>query len=205
MKTSKIIDGKMEYIYVKNLPEEKWYAEHCGGELQILRKPIEIKEVGMPDYGSDWYDEFGVKSSNVDYIYDVNDYRYYQVTYEYIDLFNEVVESDFKPDVNYGSIESSTEVEYIYTDKYVTHDVYRFEQEIEEMANEIREVYPQFDDDENYYGDCYPDEVNRIKTSIEAKSLRNELKEEEYRDYLEDVRNIFDDCARSYLDSLKNE
>ena len=48
-------------------------------------------------------------------------------------------------------------------------------------------------------------DVYEIKTTIEAKSMSHELKEEEYRDYLEDVRNIFDDCARNYLDNLSKE
>ena len=76
--------------------------------------------------------------------------------------------------------------------------------QIDEMANEIRDVRS-LDDGENYYGDSYPNDVYEIKTTIEAKSMSHELKEEEYRDYLEDVKNIFDDCARNYLDNLNKE
>lgn len=61
------------------------------------------------------------------------------------------------------------------------------------------------DDGENYYGDSYPDDVYEIKTTIEAKSMSHELKEEEYRDYLEAIRQEFNCCARSYLDKLKEE
>ena len=65
------------------------------------------------------------------------------------------------------------------------------------MANEIRDVRS-LDDGENYYGDSYPDDVYEIKTTIEAKSTSHELKEEEYRDYLADIRKVFDSYARSY-------
>ena len=44
MKTSKLINNWIEFNYVENLPENKWYTEHCGGEIQILRKPIDIKK-----------------------------------------------------------------------------------------------------------------------------------------------------------------
>ena len=101
-------------------------------------------------------------------------------------------------------IESFEDYEYVYTDRYVQHDVYKFERDIDEVADEICEVWG-FDENEQYYGDCYPDEVYRFKTSIEAKSLRHELKAEEYRDYLADIREVFDSYARSYLDNLKEE
>lgn len=94
--------------------------------------------------------------------------------------------------------------EYVYTDRYIQHDVNKFEQDIEEMADEIREVWG-IDENEEYYGDCYPDEVYRFKTSIEAKSLRHELKAEEYRDYLSYIRKEFDRAARSYLYEVKEE
>lgn len=94
-------------------------------------------------------------------------------------------------------------MEYIYTDKYIENDIYKLEQFIENVADEVKDLYDIEDD--NYYGDCYPDEVYKIKTSIEAKSLRHELKAEEYRDYLEAICQEFDCCARSYLDDLKEE
>lgn len=74
----------------------------------------------------------------------------------------------------------------------------------ENVADEVKESFD-IEDDDYYYGDCYPDEVYRIKTSIEAKSLRHELKAEEYRDYLEAIRKEFDCCARSYLDNQKRK
>ena len=203
MKTSKIVEklymNSITYNYVEKLPsKEKWIVEHVSGssyEIETLRKPIAFEEVGEPNYNDvEWYDEFGVKSSNVDYTYDPDDYKYYKVTYEVINCDDEYDDK----------IESFEDYEYVYTDKYVEHDVYRFEQDIAEMAVDIKNVWS-FDDYEEYYGDCYPDEVERIKTSIEAKSLRHELKEEEYRDYLNDIREIFDDCARSYLDDLRNQ
>lgn len=130
----------------------------------------------------------------MDYNYDPNDYEFYKVTYEVIDCNDE--DNDM--------IESYEDYEYVYTDKYVEFDASRFKEDIDEMANEIRDVRS-LDDGENYYGDSYPNDVYEIKTTIEAKSMSHELKEEEYRDYLEDVRNIFDDCARNYLDNLNKE
>ena len=203
MKTSKIINNWTEFNYVENLPENKWYTEHCGGEIQILRKPIDIKKVETPHFDIQWFDEFGNKSSNTDYTYDSDDYDFYRVVFEYIDLLNEEIESDVNPHINYGSIESDRKVEYIYTDKYIEHDVYKLEQAIENVADEVKNSFDIEDD--YYYGDCYPDEVYRIKTSIEAKSLRHELKAEEYRDYLEAIRQEFDACASSYLDDLRDE
>ena len=117
-----------------------------------------------------------------------------KVTYEVIDCNDE--DNDM--------IESYEDYEYVYTDKYVAFDASRFKEDIDEMANEIRDVRS-LDDGENYYGDSYPVDVHKIKMTIEAKSMSHELKEEEYRDYLEDVRNIFDDCARNYLDNLNKE
>ena len=111
--------------YVENLPENKWYTEHCGEEIQILRKPIDIKKVETPHFDIQWFDEFGNESSNVDNTYNSDDYDFYRVVYDYIDLFNEGVESKYKPDINYGSLESERKVEYIYTDKYIEHDIYK--------------------------------------------------------------------------------
>lgn len=203
MKTSKIREQLSyrkyrTYNYVAELPSlEKWHVEHVSGthDIETLRKPIDFKDVGKPNYEDiEWYDEFGVKSSNVDYNYDPNDYEFYKVTYEVIDCNDE--DNDM--------IESYEDYEYVYTDKYVEFDASRFKEDIDEMANEIRDVRS-LDDGENYYGDSYPNDVYEIKTTIEAKSMSHELKEEEYRDYLEDVRNTFDDCARNYLDNLNKE
>lgn len=203
MKTSKIVQNLgyrkcRTYNYVDELPsQEKWLVEHVSGshDIETLRKPIEFKDVGIPSYDEvEWFDEFGVKSSNVDWTYDPNDYEFYKVTYEVIDCNDE--DNDM--------IQSYEDYEYVYTDKYVEFDASRFKEDIDEMANEIRDVRS-LDDGENYYGDSYPDDVYEIKTTIEAKSMSHELKEEEYRDYLEDVRNIFDDCARNYLDNLNKE
>lgn len=174
-----------------------WIVEHVSGsyEIESLKKPIKFEEVGKPNWDDiEWFDEFGVKSSNVDYQYDADDYKFYKITYEVINCDDEYDDK----------IESFEDYEYVYTDKYVEFDASRFKEDIDEMANEIRDVRS-LDDGENYYGDSYPDDVYEIKTTIEAKSTSHELTEEEYRDYLEDVRNIFDDCARSYLDSLKND
>lgn len=202
MKTSKIREQLSyrqyrTYHYVEELPsKEKWIVEHVSGsyDIESLKKPIKFEEFGKPNWDDiEWYDEFGNVSSNVDYTYDSDDYKFYKVTYEIINIDDEYNDM----------IESFEDYEYVYTDRYVQHDVYRFEQDINEMANEIKDVWSL--DDERYYGDCYPDEVYRIKTSIEAKSLRHELKAEEYRDYLEAIRQEFDYCARSYLDNLKEE
>lgn len=197
MKTSKIIEKlymkSITYKYVEELPSiEKWTVEHVSGsyEIESLKKPIAFEEIGKPNYNDvEWYDDFGIKSSNVDYTYDPDDYKYYKVTYEVINCYDEYDDE----------IESSTEVEYIYTDKYVTHDVYRFERDIDEVANDVGEVWG-FDENEQYYGDCLPFDVYNIKASIESDSFSHKLKAEEYRDYLAEIREVFDYYARSYLD-----
>lgn len=203
MKTSKIVQNLgyrkcRTYNYVEELPSKgTWMVEHVSGsyEIESLKKPIKFEEFGKPNWDDiEWYDEFGNVSSNVDYTYDPDDYKYYKVTYEIINIDDEYNDM----------IESFEDYEYVYTDKYIKHDVYKFERDIDEVADEICEVWG-FDENENYYGDCWSDEVCDIKTSIEAKSLRNELKAEEYRDYLADIRKVFDSYARSYLDSLKEE
>lgn len=195
MKTSKIVEKlymkSITYNYVEDLPsKEKWLVEHVSGSygIESLKKPIAFEEVGKPNYDDiEWYDEFGVKSSNVDYTYDPDDYKYYKVTYEIINIDDEYNDM----------IESFEDYEYIYTDKYIGHDVYKFERDIDEVADEICEVWG-FDENEQYYGDHLPFDVCDIKTSIEADSLSHELKAEEYRDYLADIRKVFDSYARSY-------
>lgn len=195
MKTSKIVEKlymkSITYNYVEDLPsKEKWLVEHVSGSygIESLKKPIAFEEVGKPNYDDvEWYDEFGVKSSNVDYTYDPDDYKYYKVTYEFINIDDEYNDM----------IESFEDYEYIYTDKYIGHDVYKFERDIDEVADEICEVWG-FDENEQYYGDHLPFDVCDIKTSIEADSLSHELKAEEYRDYLADIRKVFDSYARSY-------
>lgn len=195
MKTSKIVEKlymkSITYNYVEDLPsKEKWLVEHVSGSygIESLKKPIAFEEVGKPNYDDiEWYDEFGVKSSNVDYTYDPDDYKYYKVTYEIINIDDEYNDM----------IESFEDYEYIYTDKYIGHDVYKFERDIDEVADEICEVWG-FDENEQYYGDHLPFDVCDIKTSIEADSLSHELKAEEYRDYLADIRKVFDSYARSF-------
>ena len=195
MKTSKIVEKlymkNITYNYVDELPsKEKWMVEHVSGsyEIESLRKPIAFEEVGKPNYDDiEWYDEFGVKSSNVDFTYDPDDYKFYKVTYEIINIDDEYNDM----------IESFEDYEYVYTDKYIKHDVYKFERDIDEVADEICEIWG-FDENEQYYGDHLPFDVCDIKTSIEADSLKHELKAEEYRDYLADIRKVFDSYARSY-------
>lgn len=203
MKTSKIREQLSykqyrTYHYVEELPsKEKWMVEHVSGsyDIESLKKPIKFEEFGKPNWDDiEWHDEFGNVSSNVDYTYDPDDYKYYKVTYEIINIDDEYNDM----------IESFEDYEYVYTDKYIKHDVYKFERDIDEVADEICEVWG-FDENEQYYGDHLPFDVCDIKTSIEAKSLSHELKAEEYRDYLADIREVFDSYARSHLDSLKEE
>ena len=200
MKTSKLINNWTEFNYVEKLPENKWYTEHCGEEIQILRKPIDIKKVETPHFDIKWFDEFGNESSNVDNTYNSDDYDFYRVVYDYIDLFNEGIESEYKPDINYGSLESERKVEYIYTDKYIECDSDKFEQVIENIANKVRNIYNI--EDSNYYGDCYPDDADKIKTTISVDSREGILKAEEYRDYIKEIFKVFQRYARSYLDIL---
>lgn len=77
MKTSKIREQLSyrkyrTYNYVAELPsQEKWLVEHVSGthDIETLRKPIDFKDVGKPSYDEvEWFDKFGAKSSNVDYI-----------------------------------------------------------------------------------------------------------------------------------------
>ena len=154
MKTSKIRERLSykkyrTYNYVEDLPlKGAWIVEHVPGsyDIESLRKPIKFEELGRPNWDDiEWYDEFGVKSSNIDYQYDSDDYKFYKVTYEIINIDDEYNDQ----------IQPSEDYEYVYTDRYVQHDVYKFEQDIEGMADEIREVWG-FDDDEEYYGDSYP-------------------------------------------------
>lgn len=195
MKTSKIVEKlymkSITYNYVEELPsKEKWIVEHVSGshEIESLKKPIAFEEVGKPNYDDvEWYDDFGIKSSNVDYTYDPDDYKYYKVTYEVINCDDEYDDK----------IESFEDYEYVYTDKYIKHDIYKFERDIDEVADEVCEVWG-FDENEQYYGDHLPFDVCDIKTSIEADSLSHELKAEEYRDYLDEIRKVFDSYARSY-------
>lgn len=195
MKTSKIIEKlymkSITYNYVEELPsKEKWIVEHVSGshEIESLKKPIAFEEVEKPNYDDvEWYDDFGIKSSNVDYTYDPDDYKYYKVTYEVVNCYDEYDDK----------IESFEDYEYIYTDKYIKHDIYKFERDIDEVADEVCEVWG-FDENEQYYGDHLPFDVCDIKASIEADSLSHELKAEEYRDYLADIRKVFDSYARSY-------
>ena len=200
MKTSKLINNWTEFNYVEKLPENKWYTEHCGEEIQILRKPIDIKKVETPHFDIKWFDEFGNESSNVDNTYNSDDYDFYRVVYDYIDLFNEGIESEYKPDINYGSLESERKVEYIYTDKYIECDSDKFEQVIENIANKVRNIYNI--EDSNYYGDCYPDDADKIKTTISVDSREGILKAEEYRDYIKEIFKVFQRYARSYSDIL---
>lgn len=201
MKTSKIAEKNLYsksiiYTYCENLPSaDKWIVEHTGKyEIESLRKPIKIISVGTPNYEDvTFYDEFGIKSSNVDYTYDINDYNFYKVIYELI---------DFNEEDNNNTIESYEDYEYIYVDKYIDHDIYMFESDINEEANEIKDVW--ILDEDHYYGDCYPEEVENIKSKIEYKSLKHNLKAEEYRDYIHDIRNVFDHCARNFKDNQKS-
>ena len=94
-------------------------------------------------------------------------------------------------------------MEYIYTDKYIEHDIYKLEQAIENIADEVKDLYDIEDD--YYYGERYPDEVDKIKTTISVDSREGSLKAEKYRDYLEEIRQEFDYCARYYLDNLNKE
>lgn len=105
MKTSKIREQLSykqyrTYHYVEELPsKEKWMVEHVSGsyDIESLKKPIKFEEFGKPNWDDiEWYDEFGVKSSNVDYTYDPDDYKFYKVTYEIINIddeYNDMIES----------------------------------------------------------------------------------------------------------------
>lgn len=203
MKTSKLIKNWTEFNYVKKLPANKWYTEHCAGEIQILKKAVYIVRIDAPHFDIKWFDEFGDESSNADNTYDPDDYDFYRIVFEYIDLFNEKTETDFNSQINYGSIESDRKEEYIYTDKYIEYDIDKFEHDIKNIVDEVRDSYDIEED--HYYGDCYSDDVNKIKSMIEVESMNHKLRAEEYRDYLSEIRTYFDSDARYYLDNLNKE
>lgn len=184
------------FYYVEDLPsKDKWLVEYTtdNDEIELLKKPVAIEKIGSLDYADiDWYDDSGNKSSNADHQYNIDDYNFYKITYECVCLSDEL---------NY-EIEPYEETMYIYTDIYIEHDVSKFEEAIKNSANEIRNLYKL--EDGHYYDNYCSSRVFDIKAFIEFKSKNCLLTAQEYRDYLEDIRDCFDQAAKRYLDNYEN-
>ena len=211
METSKIVErtgyrAATEYHYRKCLPRNVWYTDYEGDkEVHTLRKPIKIEEVGVPNYEDNtWYDEFGNKSSNVDYQYDEHDYKFYRIAYETIYLDDE----EGYPEYNYnefeGTIESREEEEYIYVDEYKKLTSYELESDIDEIAREVKDSYS-LDEEDNCYGDCYSDKIDDYKIKLQSLSNKDKLTCADYRDYLGYIREKLDEQVRAYIDSKEDE
>ena len=99
-------------------------------------------------------------------------------------------------------IEPYEETMYVYTDVYIKYDVCKFEKAIKDIANEIRNLYKL--EDGHYYDDYCSSLVFDIKASIVFESMNDYLTAQEYRDYLEDIRDCFDQSAKRYLDNYEN-
>lgn len=59
-------------------------------------------------------------------------------------------------------------------------------------------------EDGHYYDDYCSSLVFDIKASIVFESMNDYLTAQEYRDYLEDIRDCFDQAAKRYLDNYEN-
>ena len=182
------------FYYVEDLPsKDKWLVEYTtdNNEIELLKKPVAIEKIGSLDYDDiDWYDDSGNKPSNADHQYNIDDYNFYKITYECVCLSDEL---------NY-EIEPYEETMYVYTDIYIECSAFDIEGTINRIAEKVKDSYDIEDD--HYYGDCYSDIVHDIKISIEVDSREGNLKANEYRDYLEEIRECFDNDAQCYLDNL---
>ena len=200
METSMIVEKNCLYnryfYYVNELPSKgKWIVEYTVDyeKVELLKKPITIEKLEILNHDDiDWYDDSGNKSSNADHQYNIDDYTFYKITYECVCLSDEL---------NY-EIEPYEETMYVYTDVYIKYNACRFEKAIKDIANEIKNLYKL--EDGHYYDDYCSSLVFDIKASIVFESMNDYLTAQEYRDYLEDIRDCFDQAAKRYLDNYKN-
>ena len=200
METSMIVVKNCLYnryfYYMNELPSKrKWIVEYTVDyeKVELLKKPIAIEKLEILNHDDiDWYDDSGNKSSNTDHQYNIDDYTFYKITYECVCLSDEL---------NY-EIEPYEETMYVYTDVYIKHNVCRFEKAIKDIAKEIKNLYKL--EDGHYYDDYCSSLVFDIKASIVFKSMNDYLTAQEYRDYLEDIRDCFDQAAKRYLDNYEN-
>lgn len=200
METSMIVEKNCLYnryfYYVNELPSKgKWIVEYTVDyeEVELLKKPIAIEKLEILNHDDiDWYDDSGNKSSNVEHQYNIDDYTFYKITYECVCLSDELNDE----------IESYVETMYVYTDVYIKHDVCRFENAIKDIANEIKNLYKLEND--HYYDNYCSSRVFDIEESIEFKSKNYLLTTQEYKYYLEDIRDCFDQAAKRYLDNYEN-
>lgn len=200
MKTSMIVVKNFlcnrYFYYVNELPSKgKWIVEYTVDyeKVELLKKPITIEKLKILNHDDiDWYDDFGNKSSNADYQYNIDDYNFYKITYECVCLSDELNDE----------IEPYEETMYVYTDVYIKYDVCKFEKAIKDIANEIKNLYKL--EDGHYYDDYCSSLVFDIKASIVFESMNDYLTAQKYRDYLEDIRDCFDQAAKRYLDNYEN-
>lgn len=200
METSMIVVKNCLYnryfYYMNELPSKgKWIVEYTADyeKVELLKKPIAIEKLEILNHDDiDWYDDFGNESSNADHQYNIDDYNFYKITYECVCLSDELNDE----------IEPYEETLYIYTDIYIKHDVSKFEEAIKNIANEIKNLYKL--EDGHYYDDYCSSRVFDIEASIEFESKHYYLTAQEYRDYLENIRNCFDQAAKRYLDNYEN-
>lgn len=201
MKTSMIVDkiflcNRYFYYYENELPSKgKWIVEYTvdNEKVELLKKPIAIEKLEILNHDDvDWYDVFGNKISNTDCQYNIDDYNFYKITYECVCLSDEL---------NY-EIEPYVETMYVYTDVYIKHDVCSFEKAIKDIAYEIKNLYNL--ENGHYYDNYCSSRVFDIEASIEFDSKNFYLTAQEYRDYLEDIRDCFDQAAKRYLDNYEN-
>lgn len=200
METSMIVVKNCLYnryfYYMNELPSKgKWIVEYTDDyeKVELLKKPIALEKLEILNHDDiDWYDDSGNKSSNADHQYNIEDYTFYKITYECVCLSDEL---------NY-EIEPYEETMYVYTDVYIKYNVCRFEKAIKDIANEIKNLYKL--EDGHYYDDYCSSLVFDIKASIIFESMNDYLTAQEYRDYLEDIRDCFDQAAKRYLDNYEN-
>ena len=71
--------------------------------------------------------------------------------------------------------------------------------EIEMAVNDLADqVAYDYDVPKNFYGDCYPDDVMRLEN-------RMEMNKENIDEYMNEVREIFESCAKSYKEYEEDE
>ena len=72
---------------------------------------------------------------------------------------------------------------------------YEIEMYVDQIAKDVASAYDIPDD---FYGDCYPDDVMRLEN-------RMEMNKENIDEYMNEVREIFESCAKSYKEFEENE
>lgn len=74
---------------------------------------------------------------------------------------------------------------------------YEIEYDINQIFDKIRREY---DIENDYYGDCYPDEIH----AIQIKAQMN-ISEDDYNDLMEEAEEIARSCAKSFIEFQNEE